>query len=303
MTDALTTLPALAVSVHRRRAETQGSDWAGFLWSLDPLLDEAQSAAGVLPDEEVLAAEDLLLAEPDLANLAPVEGDLDPMVLNAGGGHRLGKGFLTAGLLSSAFQRVFLTRLPNDEGTFVRTVVEGYDELRRASRGERIRAHLIEGVVGVTLPDGAQLNTPWGTLRPAPPVDRSRFFRPGFTPDATCTLTDTRLIAVVFDRSSEPSHEFDHSEVSSERARILLPVACALANPESAVPAMPMLTWSTMLLPFAASHGYSMPFLSIAPRTSIDIGAAIPAIEDWARRVETSHASGIMLPLGDWRLR
>lgn len=171
----------------------------------------------------------------------------------------------------------------------MRTVLEGFDELRRACSGERVRAYLVEGVTGVSLPEGKQVNTPWGILRPAPKTDPSRVYRVGPSMNATCVLVASRLIPVAFDRSAQPEHDFDLAEVSSERARMLLPLACAMASPNGG-PAVPILTWSTVLIPFEYFHSYSSPLLPTVLRSTVDIGPITVAIEEWARRAEASHA-------------
>ena len=46
--------------------------------------------------------------------------------------------------------------------------------LRDGFPRERIRAYLVEGVSGISLGDGDQINTPWGTVRPVPEAARPR---------------------------------------------------------------------------------------------------------------------------------
>jgi len=173
MPEVLTALTDAAVSVFRER--TSPDYRLEPLYRLlvpldDTVLQEAQETSMLIPSQHPAIAEitDEVLSG-ELASIASREGELDPMLLHPGGGVRLSPDSLVAGLFSAAFQLIFYLRLPRDEGMYVRTVLEGYDELRRAVRGDQIRAHLITGVAGVTLPEGVSVVMPWGTLRPAPP--------------------------------------------------------------------------------------------------------------------------------------
>ena len=92
-------------------------------------------------------------------------------------------------------------------------------------------------------------------------------------PSTDCVLVDERLVSVAFDRAPEPRHDFDRSEVSSERARTLFPLACVLASEDARGPVAPLVTWSTILFPFQGSHGYSQPLLPARLRTAVDVSA------------------------------
>lgn len=225
--DVLTTLTSFAVSVFRERASTSyGARWHQLLWDSDPLLQEVHKSALLFlePPSGLSKVTEQVFSQPDLANLAHRENELDPMVLYAGGGSRLPPDALITSLLSATFLQMFFLRLPDDEVTFVQTVLAGFDELRRAAQGERIRAHVITGITGITLPEGAQVSTPWGTLRPAPSVTSTQTFLSVFQPVTTCILTESRLMTVKFDRAPDPQHPVNQSEIMLERSRVLFPL-------------------------------------------------------------------------------
>lgn len=296
-TDILTTLTSLAVSIFREWDKGSiKAERRPFLES-DPVLQEVMNTASLVFDQHPGFSEavDRILSEPDLTNLAPREGELDPMVMHAGGGVRLPSRALVAGLFSAAFQQIFCLRLPAEEGTFVRTVLEGFEELRRAARGERIRVYAITGIAGVRLPQGVQVSTPWGTLRPAPIINNQQTFFPFFQPETICILAESRLATVKLDRASEPRHEFDRSELTSEGSQVLFPLSCALASQKTNDPAVPLVTWSTLLLPFLGGFSYSKPFLPPRVKQEIDISSRIAELEEWARIVDGSHSPAVYI--------
>lgn len=122
------------------------------LLSSDAVLQEAQRESFSLARHP--AIDDWVrsvFAEPDLAFLAPKQGELDPMFYHPGGGVRIPVTYLLSSLFSCALQFMYFLRLPKDEETFVRTVIEGFEEFRRAARGESIHAHSVIGFAHVTL--------------------------------------------------------------------------------------------------------------------------------------------------------
>jgi hypothetical protein len=100
---------------------------------------------------------DLVIADPEFSIIASHEGQLDPMLLTPSGGGRIQIEALLGSLFSAAYLKIFLLGLQNNESTFVRTVIEGFEELRCAIRGERIRAYTVTGISRVALPEGAQI--------------------------------------------------------------------------------------------------------------------------------------------------
>jgi len=106
-------------------------------------------------------------------------------------------------------------------------------------------------------------------------------------------LAEPRLISVAFDRARQPKREFDPAQVSNERARILFPLACALASKEDDPPAGALLTWATLLLPFLGGFGYSFPLLPPRLAGTTDLGGRVRELEEWSRRIESSHSPSV----------
>lgn len=287
--NVLTALTELAVSVFRGRADANNvaDAWFDTVLISDAVLREAQRESLRLlgrqpPVNDVVT---LAFSEPELAGLATRAGEPDPMLLHPGGGSRMSPTYFVIGLLSSAFLEMYFLRLPTDEGTFVRAVLEGFEELRRAARGERIRAHAITGIARATLPEGTQVSTPWGVVRPAPPspsVPTQTVFPSMRQPRTTCVLAEPRLLPVRFDRAPSPQQSFDPSEAAAalNRPTVLFPLACALASKETAKPVVPLLTWSVLLLPFQIGFGYSMPVLAPTFGTDVSLGDGIGDLEE-----------------------
>src|SRR6266571_6084481 len=163
MPDVLTALTELAVAVFRARGQAAPTARFGAFGDLDPVLAEAQRLSFLLeiPNDRLARVVELALAEPELAVLTSREGELDPMLMHPGGGVRIPASGLVHSLFGSALFYMYCLRLPNDEGTFVRTVLEGFEELRRAARGERVRAYALTGFARTTLQEGKQIATPW----------------------------------------------------------------------------------------------------------------------------------------------
>jgi hypothetical protein len=215
------------------------------------------------------------------------------MLIHPGGGFRTSPEGLIAGLLGAAFLQIFYLRLPSNEGTYVRAVLENFEELRRASRKEPVRANILVGFSGVTLPLNSQIATPWGIVRPAPVVDQHDGYIDLWRQQTSCILAEPKLLRVRFDRAPSPENDFDPLEVAAQRGQGLFPLACALASEETASPAVPLVTWSTTLLPF--QQGFSFSQSSPAPRLRpvIDLGGRIKDIEIWARVIEEAHVSSV----------
>lgn len=298
MTDVLTTLTSLAVGIFRqRRTPSVADEWAslGASWTTDPVLSEAQSLGltRIHGHPALNQAVQLIFSDPELANLAPESG-LGPMVLHPGGGFRTSREGLIAGLLAVAFVQLYYLRLPADEGSYVRRVLENFEELRRGARGEPVRASVLLGFSALKLPEGSQLVTPWGTVRPAPPTSDSHTdFFDVWRQKTTCILAEPKLLRVKFDPAPSPVYEYDPSEVAAQRAQILFPLACALASDESSTPPVPIVTWSTVLIPFQQGFSYSQSPPLMRSRVPADLTNRIREVEEWARLIEDAHVNAI----------
>jgi hypothetical protein len=295
MPDVLTALTSFAVRAFRESGDGSYQPDAieaaiSTFSALDPVIAEAQRqwitlAARHLPLEDTV---NLVFGEPELAALAHQEGTLNPMVLYPGGGSRIGPGLLITGLLSSAFLQMYYLGLPHEEGTFVRAVLEGFEELKRATRGERVRAYAISGVARITLSERRQISTPWGIIRAAPQAPEPRF--PSFgRPRTTCIFAEPRLLRVVFDRAASPTSPFEPSEISPERPKVLFPLACALGSADTSKPAAPFVTWSTFLLPFLPGTNFSIPTPPPSLTADVSLDERTFQVEEWAGILDRAH--------------
>lgn len=301
MTDILTALRKLAVSVFREKTNAIDIPDDPFSSSFyyDAVLQEASRASSLWPvvNPSIDEFARLATAKPEFGDLAAREGELDPMVLHPGGGMRTSAGRIFSGLLSSAFLRMYFLKLPQNEEIFVRTVLEGFDELRRATMGQQINAIAITGISRITLPEGRQISTPWGVVQPAPAIRTGQvtlFDRP----KTTCILARKCLIPIRFDRAPSPKGFDSSSTTADPDARILFPLSCALASKETAKPLVPLLTWSTFLLPFQGSFGYSLPFLPRRFETEKSLGDRIEEVEKWANIVHGAHVPAVDIAAG-----
>jgi hypothetical protein len=297
--DLVTALSSLAVSVFRERSDPdyvrEMDEWTGLLGTADPVLRDLQREQTVLSHRHPALGRvvDQIFSAPELAQFVSKEGELDPLLLHAGGGSRVSAISLITGLLSSAFLQAYCLRLPRDESTYARTVLAGFEELRRAAIGEQVRAHLILGIAGVSLSEGRQVSTPWGVMRPAPPSRFGGRFRFGLRTETSCLLVEPRLVSVKFDRAESPQASFDASEVAADRSYILFPLACSLASSDTMNPSAPLITWQTLLLPFQPASSYSLPPLPSHWKPPVDITERITVLEEWSRAIDVAHTSSV----------
>jgi hypothetical protein len=239
-------------------------------------------------------ATEALSDEPDLALFRHVEGQLDPMVFCEGTGSRYSLSGLVGSILLAAAQRIYYLRMEYSKPSFVRTVLENYEELLRAGRGEAVRAYSVIGFTGIKLGDSAQVQTPWGTLRAA--TDDVLVPAPTFV-RATAVLSGPRLTAVTISRDNEPvSPPVDQQALAiSQRARQLLPLAFALATIDGPRCA-PMAVFETTLTPILPVYSFSLPGMHLRPQQVIEPTAnELRAAEDWSRRLEQEHEDNLQV--------
>lgn len=191
---------------------------------------------------------------------------------------------------------MYVLRLPHDEDTFIATDLKGFEALRCAVKGEKIDTYAITGLAGITLPEGAQISTPWSVIRPAGPICFTRRVKGGNILDTSCVLGELRQVSVLFDRAPDPVHpSFDKADIDaiSGRSFHLLALACVLASEGILVPGAPIMTWSTFCLPFWAQTGSSLPRLPGNEPKEVDLSDRIPEIEEWAKVVKDVHVSSL----------
>lgn len=292
MKDVLTSITALAVSVFRQR-DAVGQRYDPFFID-EAILQEMRNLSSISESsrEEIAEALPNILTESEFSSILTIEGQLNPMLLTAGGGMRMGAVDLLTSLFSSATIQNYLLRLPNDEATFVRAVLDNFEELRRAVRGEKVRAYSVAGVAGVSLLEGKQVTTPWGVLRPAHEVRDNHAFMFA-RPKTTCTLMEERLVPVKFDRAPNPKHKFDQEKQRSSMAKLLFPLACTLSSKDTENPAGLIWTWSTFLLPFQGGFGYSQGMLAPRMQQVTQLDDVIDTIEELSKTIDAVHSPNI----------
>lgn len=297
MPDILTLLTEQAVSVFREKAsapQDPSNLFRGFFNS-DHVLEGAQQASWLPPNRypDLFNLANQIFLDPEFAIIAPREGELDPMILHPGGGTRTSASGLIQALFTAAFMQMYYLRLPNTESVFVRTVLDGFEELRRAIRGEKVRAYNVSGIARFSMPDGTQVSTPWGLIKPAPKESTDTAFHPIGQPITTCILAEPKLLPVIFERSPSPKQSFDVADLEPSRSSYLFPLSSALASKDESNPVVPLMTWTTVLLPFQPSNGYSFPLLPYSFGANSDFGDRSSELEEWARIVDRAHAPGV----------
>lgn len=288
----LTMITAVASSVFRASSNAQAGPGLEVMMYSDPVLAKASVAANRFsrdtPDLQELA--ETILADPEFELISPREGELDPMIFHPGGGMRMPGRELIYSLFSTAFRHMFFLGLPDEESVYIRTVLEGFEELRKAVRGEPVRSYEVKGLAQITIPANSHLSTPWGTIRPAPSVEGHFVFPRLGQPNTRALLIEPKLVPLVFDRSPSPDVMMQPPSDHDLRSSYLLPLSCALASKDHMTPVVPVITWSTFLVPFQGSFGYSMPMLGPIFGPEHDATQLLEDLEDWARLIERTHS-------------
>ncbi|MEO6203062.1 MAG: hypothetical protein ABIU05_20775 [Nitrospirales bacterium] len=300
MTDILPALTAFARSVFRDEAVANPTSSVQFrgIRGPDNVLRELEYFSSFFSPYQDATAPilKLVFADPDFASIAPRNGEHYPYLCHPGGGQRLLSESLIVQLLSSALVKMYVLRLPHDEDSFITTVLKGFEALRCAAKGEKIDSYVITGLAGITLPEGGQISTPWGVVRPAGPIRFTRRVDAGNVLDTSCVLGELRKVSVLFDRAPDPVHPpFDKADIDaiSGRSFHLLALACVLASEGILVPGAPIMTWSTFCLSFFAETGCLLPRLPGNYPKEVDLSDRIPEIEEWAQVVNDVHVSSV----------
>lgn len=270
----------------------------------DPVLDGALAPNGLLLDfyrgPALAKAVDAVKADPAMEPLAGREGELDPFLSSAGGGARQDLQGLIVGTVTAAVRGMYFESAEQAPAVLVQRVIENYEALKRIARGEPIQIRIVHGLAGVILPPGAQIATPWGVVKPAPvPKSNQRFYAlGGFRPATTAVLlrTHTGIVGVSRDESLpemlDPEREVFETE---QRIRELLPLAFALAV-EGDRRCAPVVSFTTALPPFSSGFGSSSSGILSSPWQQTTIQEDdVPAIEEWARRLNTRHVENLQV--------
>ena len=317
MTNSTTALTDLAVSAYADLVEKQLDHPLKLCMSsgdhAQPIIDGlGRLKEGTFQTSRELArAVEVLSDEPDLAPLISVEGKGDPMIHHPYGGRGQPFSSLVGSLLISASDQMYVLGLEQSKSSFARLALENYEQLRRAARGEQVRAYHVAGFSGISLPEGTHVQTPWGVLRPAPaPLETLISEVHGRA--TTSILATLRLTPIVISHETDPqffppNEQWTSQTSQRERMRHLLPLACALATidrerwrPGENIPlsvlssrcrCAPMVTFESFILPLSSGHAYYSGDRSFSPMPH-DVtveSEQLVEIEEWTHRLERHH--------------
>jgi hypothetical protein len=233
--------------------------------------------------------------------IGPIFGtERGPMLVSPRGASRVRGDWIVASLFTSARLEMFYRGVKEDSEAFVGLVVEGFGALRQAVRGEEIECHDLIGFRGLAIPENREVETPWGVLRRVPDVSLRQLGADGWAPmRAGAVLVVPRRAKVGFSVGFNPAAVDLSSLVvaNTERARRLLPLACALVI-QGDTPVAPVPTWTTILLPFGTNARYSGPFSPELFGPHVDLGTGVSELEEWARVVDESHRPEVDIAAG-----
>ena len=248
--------------------------------SFFPFRDQFQAAVPVVFPESVFA--------PILAK----EDDRTPMLLTVNGGSRVTPDQVLSDIFASAWLQMILFQLRNDETTFVKLVHQNYQELEKAVRGEKVPGFNVNGISGISLSEGMQVSTPWGTLLPAPKIEEphpTHLF--SHRPETTCILVEKREMTILIDLAAQPEPHFDYeTERGNHNAGLLFALSCVFSLDDEALAGGPIQTWSTDFLPFICPHGGSYPTSPTSSPEHRNIDEKVAAFETWAKMIAVNHS-------------
>ncbi len=214
------------------------------------------------------------------------------------GGSRQGTDGILAALLSAAARQLYIQNIPRTDSSFTRAVLENYDELKRAARGEQVRVYAVRGLSGIELEPSLQISTPWGTIRGVKgTTDHVPVFPGHYAPQTTALLVSPRLVPVQISREPEPPPADPDAKGMEEalRAQILTPLLFALHSARN-TPVAPVITFQTTVGPFIAGSGYSTAILPnpFVPTSAIAAADHKP-IEDLARTLYDNYHESLQI--------
>ena len=249
-------------------------------YSFFPFLDQFKEAVQVI------------FPEPAFAPILAKEDDRTPMLLTVNGGSRVTPDMVLSDIFASAWLQMTLFRLRDDETTFVKLVHQNYQELEKAVRGEKVSGFNVTGISGITLSEGMQVSTPWGTLRPAPKVEEPHPIRLfSHRPETTCILVDKREMTVLIDLAAQPKPNFNTDiEQGDPKANLLFALSCVFSLDDEAFAGGPIETWSTNFLPFICPRGGSYPTSPTSFPQQKDIDEKVATFEAWAKTISVNHS-------------
>jgi hypothetical protein len=268
----------------------------------DSILQELLGLSLLQPNKLVSykAARQALTDDPDMATVIPIEGQADPMFMTVAGGSRASLDLLLNGLIVNSIRLLRVTGVDITDNSLTRSVLEGYEELKRAVRGEQVRSYVVRGLAGITLAKDTSVNTPWGVIRGIEPSEDWRTILPysPFVHQSTALLVTPVLTAVAISREANPQGVISDQQYLDDlmKQRILTPLLFACLSPEGARRA-PIITFETLLTPFVQSFGYSTPynvspFVAAAPVEKGDV----KKLEGLAKNFSDLYHDNLQIP-------
>ena len=306
MSEILNKLTALASLVFRERVKESGVSLdrdGGFLSQHS----DSQAAVWFSPscrpsDRATTPILKLIFSDQEFASIVPREGKNEPNLSYPIGSFRYSPTKLIEELFESALFRMYCQRLPHKEDAFVKTVLDGFEEFRCAIKGEKVPIHTFTGLAGISLPEGTEITTPWGVIRPVPVLSCVPSFLQGFqlVLKTRCVLTASRLTSVRFHTQPVAEHTFDKADTEAIRSKRwfdLLPLACALTLKDDRYPVAPIVTWATSRFSFTGERSgelFPLPAIQAAtkgPECFVSVG--FKDLEEWSEIVENAHVPSI----------
>jgi hypothetical protein len=254
------------------------------------------SIATRLCGQQLSRAIEVLTKSSDLAIFNRSDEGIDPALVYPGGSFRAPFEEFVISLLSSAAQRFYYLRQEMTAMSFVRTVIENYEEMTNIALGEPMRGHALVGFTGIEIADGDQIAMPWGTLRPTP-----KDFQIGFGVNSTTAILAIPCICKVrISKEPYPIQLAPHDVITPyvTRARIVIPLAFALATGRETRCA-PMPTFDTTLLPIMETNSFRSPesYLPAQPMKSPSL-LELRRAEEWAQRLEENQSDSLQIAQG-----
>jgi hypothetical protein len=161
---------------------------------------------------------------------------------------------LAAAIVDSAARAVVAKGLDTDDsGVLEDEVAATYDAVRRLVRGETVTTFYLVGYDGLTLEEGGRVELPWGTLRPAGPLDVGF----GDPVRASCVLlipAELRFRISHPQKGARPEMENVEMPDAVPRAARLFGLA-TLLGVRRPKPLSPAPVWGTSLTPGATGRG------------------------------------------------
>jgi hypothetical protein len=272
-------------------------------WRLfaDPVLNQLSDIdfLGIEQRPAFAGAVEELSRDEDLLWLLRKDGKPDPFISSpASGGSRVSFEGIVTSLLTNAAKQLFVQGIERTESAFVRGVLENYEELRRAARGEQVRRYVVRGLAGLSLDRDARIATPWGSIRAIQVDPSAQALMAQPRPQTSALLVTPQLVQLAISRENEPEPpDVDPSAFENiHKTETLTPLLFALSSLENETLAAPVITFQTTILPISGGMGFSSPLHSnpFVPTHRVERDQ-VKAIEDLAVTLAESYNENMQL--------